>query len=387
MKKSLLPILLLLHLTTHLPAQPLPKPPFSIPANADSLAWWINANCKTERDKLATLYAWISDHIKYDKKGMDSRTHQIAGVDTLGLINRELQSGKAVCVGYAAIFMHIARKMDITSLLVTGYCFDRKMKRLDTAHAWVAVKTGADWSFVDPTWGAGYIVPASQKILFWKIRRFHFLPRLDWRYFMKSNDVFIKDHVPFDPLLQFSYRPVSHDSIRMKSRNADTTLPLFRFNDTLNYVNRLNNAEKALNEIARIRRYGTANALLSEYINAQRQNIPYYQYQDDKASGQYDKYRATATELTKLKEEYTNIEAALNTQTPDWNALTARLQTLAIKAVSLEKEMTGIVLTYIDNKYDLRSNIRLVQLLQRQIAAQQRYIERKTNPIIRKSAL
>ncbi|WP_167021065.1 transglutaminase domain-containing protein [Chitinophaga sp. Cy-1792] len=355
--------------------------PDTVPANADSLATWINKNCTDEREKLATLYSWMSSHIRYDLKGMYSMKNQVRGLDTMGLVNHVLTSGKAVCSGFACTFIAVAKRMDIPALYVIGYCFDPRKKMIDSSHAWVAVKTSTGWSLVDPTWGAGGTIVNHRKFLWWWYKKVYYLEGLDWRYFMQPNEVFINDHVPYDPLYQFTAYPVSNDSIRKKNRRADSTLPAFAFNDTLRYYNNLRNADASQNSIARIRRYGTANHLVSRHINYLRSNLPFWQMEDDKNSGHYTKYIDTRLQLNKLQADYANIQQATNAGEVIWPDVAGRLLALQTATDSLEQAMAGIVITYTEVKYKLMANLREVRFLQKQILRQQLYARKKIETI------
>ena len=83
-----------------------------------SIAGFIKANFKTEKDKLRAIYTWVTTNIRYDPDSM----YQInSDKDPETKITAALRRRRGVCENYAAIFNEIAVKSGISSYTVSGY--------------------------------------------------------------------------------------------------------------------------------------------------------------------------------------------------------------------------------------------------------------------------
>ncbi|SEW55275.1 transglutaminase domain-containing protein [Chitinophaga arvensicola] len=350
--------------------------PDSVPANTASIAQWINANCHSEEEKLSVAYQWVCKYINYDIRHAYSLKHQIQG-DTLTLVNQILKTRKAVCIGYACTFSEICKQLAIPVKVVTGYGFDAKQHLLDAPHAWVTVHTGGKWLFVDPTWGAGFAEVKKRKFLWKTFKRDVFVLKFNWHYFLMPGDEFIADHVPYDPLYQFTEYPVRHDTISKKSRRVDSSLQAFKYIDTLQYCRNLNYAQRSMNEIARIRAYGVSNRFVSQYISIQRQNIPYWKLVDDKASGHFDLYQEAGISLQQLDNDYRMLESQVYDNSQDDDKIISQLGKLSPEVDKLLQKMESLTLTTTSLKFQLAGDIRRVRFLQQRLAAQQAFVQKR----------
>lgn len=158
-----------------------------------SIAAYVRANCKTDREKLQAVYLWVTTNITYDK---DSMYNINWGPDPQTKITASLRRRKGVCENFAGIFTDVVLKCSIPSFVVTGYTVESGSVRR-TGHAWSAVYLDNEWLLCDPTWDAGRGSNAN--------------------YFLISPSEFIQSHIPFDPLWQLLPYPLPQKEFSKKN--------------------------------------------------------------------------------------------------------------------------------------------------------------------------
>ncbi len=158
-----------------------------------SIAAYLQANFKTDKEKLQAAYLWVTANITYDK---DSMYNINWGPDPKTKITASLRRRKGVCENFAAVFTDIGLKCGIPSFVVTGYTVEAgSVKR--TGHAWSAVYLDKEWLLCDPTWDASRGSNAN--------------------YFLISPSEFIQSHIPFDPLWQLLPYPLQQSQFSKRS--------------------------------------------------------------------------------------------------------------------------------------------------------------------------
>ncbi|CAZ84759.1 unnamed protein product [Tuber melanosporum] len=105
-------------------------------------------------DRARTIFTWLHYNVSYDVHGF--LNGKMASQDPEGV----LQSGTAVCAGYAGLFNKLATYAGLESKVVSGhgkgYGFSPG-EPYKTNHAWSAVKMDWGWHLIDCCWGAGSI--------------------------------------------------------------------------------------------------------------------------------------------------------------------------------------------------------------------------------------
>src|SRR5262249_37909649 len=120
-----------------------------------ALAKYLAKPCKSEQEKARAIYRWITDRIAYDAEGFLSGKHPSSRPDVV------LKDRKAVCEGYASLYVDLATRMGLTVEKVSGYA--KTAARTPGAtfakerHAWNAVQIQGRWGLIDATWGAGFL--------------------------------------------------------------------------------------------------------------------------------------------------------------------------------------------------------------------------------------
>lgn len=99
----------------------------------------LNLNGKTDVEKVIAIHNYICDHVDYDYDGLSDSTNTVKYTAYGALCN-----GKAVCNGYAVLFIGCVKMLD---------CLLELFQELQMgAHAWNIVRVGNVYYNVDTTW-------------------------------------------------------------------------------------------------------------------------------------------------------------------------------------------------------------------------------------------
>ncbi|CAK1361845.1 Kyphoscoliosis peptidase [Cercospora beticola] len=166
-------------------------------------------------DKARAIFAWLHHNIAYD-------TVAFFGNNVKGSTPQStLQSGLAVCEGYAGLFAALAMKVGMECFVLSGaskgFGFTplqpgQPIPPFASTHAWNVVKIdNGEWKLIDSCWGSGSVT-ASQTY------EKKFKP--DW--FTMSNDIFGLSHYPQDRNQQYRTdgRSLSWEEYSMASKDG-----------------------------------------------------------------------------------------------------------------------------------------------------------------------
>ncbi len=141
-------------------------------------------------DKARTIFTWLHHNIHYDTKSF------FAGNVQASTPNSTLQSGLAVCEGYASLFTTLATHAGLESVIISGHGKGYGYTPLqpgaplppyNAGHAWNAVRIdNGEWKLIDACWGAGHVQGAGMP----------YVQRFEPRYFTMSNEEFGIKHFP-----------------------------------------------------------------------------------------------------------------------------------------------------------------------------------------------
>lgn len=220
--------------------------------STQDIAEFISTEFSTQKDKARAIFFWITENISYDYENMYS---------DLNMSSEEiLKNRKGVCRDYTKLYTDIANKVDIKTYNITGYT--RKLKHINyDMHAWCAVMIDSIWYLIDPTWSSGYLKDS------------RYIKEIDNDYFMVKPDRFIKTHIPFDPLWQFSNHPITKKEFqkrKLKSNNRET---FFNFIDTLSVYEKQTEIDRLINTCSRIKNNGISSYLDHDNLNHLRNEI------------------------------------------------------------------------------------------------------------------
>ena len=125
-------------------------------------------------DDIKLVHDYLIDNIEYDTTLSNSNIYDIYGA----LINK-----KCVCEGYARAFKYILDDMNIPCILVIGRATNSEGKNEN--HAWNYVMIDNKWYGVDTTWDDPVVIGGGSQTY-----------ESRYKYFLKTSDVFGKDHIP-----------------------------------------------------------------------------------------------------------------------------------------------------------------------------------------------
>ncbi len=235
---------LLLKAQTHtakiIPAVAIPD---SVTRSPGQLSDYLSAHTTTNRDFVKQLFTWITANVRYDVASMYK-----PGLykDTADAALKTLVQRQGVCQGYASLYYEVCRKAGIPVYLVSGYT-QINGNPGNASHAWVAVNIDNTWYLTDPTWGAGGIMNGQ------------YVPKVNWNYFLVQPAVYIKTHVPFDPLFQLLEHPYRQEELRDNNWTAAAVRPVFHYQDSLAIYNKEDQLTRYQHAADRIERNGITN--------------------------------------------------------------------------------------------------------------------------------
>ncbi len=171
--------------------------PSSAEASVDSLASYLVAPAKNEREKARSIFRWVTENIDYDISGFFTGSFEDTSSKDV------LKSRKSVCSGYSDIFSSLARSAGLEVARIAGYgkgygYLPGENLSGPSNHAWNAVKINGSWYLIDCTWGAGYIDDNKK-----------YVHKFDDYYFMTPPSEFIYGHFPEDSRWQLLEHPLS----------------------------------------------------------------------------------------------------------------------------------------------------------------------------------
>jgi transglutaminase/protease-like cytokinesis protein 3 len=120
----------------------------------EELAAILSQYAPTPTDKARIAYTWVTHNIDYDVQTYLSKTAERVTPEMV------LQSRRAICSGYSALYEALASAMGLETVTVAGYAKGAGYALGNPAevnHAWNAVKLDNFWYLVDATWGAGTV--------------------------------------------------------------------------------------------------------------------------------------------------------------------------------------------------------------------------------------
>jgi transglutaminase/protease-like cytokinesis protein 3 len=168
----------------------------------DSLARQLTANYKTDREKVTSIFRWITENISYNVRPFYNSTHnpstafEMDGDDTGSLkslserVAMDVLSRRiAFCDGYSRLFTTLCAYAGIKSEVITGYASSNYgSRRFGSNHRWNAVYLDSSWQLLDATWAAGHLTYGSDD----------FIRNYNNFYFLTPAEEFSRDHYPED---------------------------------------------------------------------------------------------------------------------------------------------------------------------------------------------
>ncbi|KAJ6593940.1 hypothetical protein B0H19DRAFT_921071 [Mycena capillaripes] len=162
-------------------------------SSIQQLAYDLTSPFESETEKARALFFWLHCNIAYDCDAFFSGNLSASTAEST------LQSGLAVCDGYAGMFASLAEYAGLQAHKVTGHGKgfgyaalgpDDPVPPESSNHAWNCVLMDGEWRLLDACWGAGALNGASYTKRFAPV------------WFTSTPAEFGKRHFPTDPSYQ-----------------------------------------------------------------------------------------------------------------------------------------------------------------------------------------
>ena len=225
--------------------------------STEDIANFINANFKTENDKIRAAFYWTASNISYDVANMFAVNFEETPQDRIA---KTLKTKKGICGDYAAIFSEIATLVGIKSVVISGYTKQNgKIDKL--SHAWCAAKIDDKWYVFDPTWGSGSLMNGK------------FVKRINDYYFKTEPAKIISSHIPFDYLWQFSNYPVTNTEFYEGKTQINKVKKYFDFEKEIAKQSSLSEIDQLFESAERIEKSGLKNAMIVESYKSKKEHL------------------------------------------------------------------------------------------------------------------
>ena len=236
--------------------------PTSSSNSTEAIANYINANFKTDADKIRAVFYWTASNISYDVANMYAVNFNETSQDR---IIKALKTKSGVCIHYAEVFNEISNKIGIHSYIVEGYT-KQYGKVANLAHAWCAAKIDNKWYLFDPTWGSGYVNNGK------------FTKKLNDYYFKAVPSKLISSHIPFDYLWQFLNYPITNNEFYASNTQINKSKKFFDFETEIAKYNKLPESDKLFESATRIEKNGVLNAMILERLEGKKKEVAYLRH-------------------------------------------------------------------------------------------------------------
>ncbi len=219
---------------------------FSQNNEIEALAKRITYGIENDSLKVVAICKWLMDNIEYD---WDNYKREDKTDDCI-LPIRILTHKKAICAGYSNFFHELCTFNNIQSEKISGFALGisvedpKKLKNIDDSnHAWNAVKINEKWFLMDVTWADDDKNPY----------------QYDMEYLWGDPSVFIKKHLPEDPLWQLLDNPISVKCFLYGENCGDTLNQKTNFGKLINKELRLDSLTRCYNYYKRSMMFNSEN--------------------------------------------------------------------------------------------------------------------------------
>jgi hypothetical protein len=245
--------------------------PGSSARTATGIAEYISARFMTQTEQSRAAFIWVAENIRYDVDNMFAINFY---QDTSEIIEKVLKKRKGVCMHYAGLFNELMNEVGIKSYVVAGYTRQNGTVN-NLPHAWCAALIDSTWCLFDPTWGSGYV------------RDGKFVREVNNDYYKARPEQFISSHMPFDPLWQLLYHPLTNREFYEGKAAADPSRSYFNYPDSLKKYEQQSEMQRLVSSNRRIEGNGVINSLIADQLQHNKEGIAYFNAKKD-----IDKYNA-----------------------------------------------------------------------------------------------
>ena len=239
--------------------------PQSSAKTVEGIVKYINSKFNSDEEKLRAAYSWVSQHVAYDVSKMYTGIKYKTESE---VVQNVLVTRNTICFGYAVTLKTIGEKLGFNIVNVTGYT-KQNNKIDDVQHVWNAVELNGKWLLMDPSWSAGYISAGK------------FVKKYNDKWYLVQPQEFNKSHMPFDPVWQFSYFPLSNKEFYAGKTADSVTSRFFNYPDTIKAIDGLTEQQRLSDENRRIKLNGVVNQMITKHIERNSNYIDHLLYNDN----------------------------------------------------------------------------------------------------------
>ncbi len=262
------------------------KIPIDSMSTAKAISNYINANFKTENDKIRAVFYWTSSNISYDVENMNSNKTFLSEEER---IVKTLKSKKGICGDYALLFNTITSSVGVKSYQISGYT--RQNGKIDIlSHAWCAAKIDNKWYLFDPTWGAGFV------------EKNKFSKKINNRYFKVDPNQMIQSHMPFDYLWQFLSYPITNQEFIAGKAVVNQGKKEFNFASEIAKYESLSKVDAFFESAQRIEKNGIKNQLILDAFNYAKEAS-----KNERENQNSDKFNQIVTQYNEAVNEFNDF--------------------------------------------------------------------------------
>lgn len=216
------------------------------------IAHYLTKDLIAKEDKARALYVWISHNIKYDLNQVNANKRYESEQE---IINEVLHDRKGLCQHYAELFHAMSQSVGLQTYVIDGYTRDVFNNIATSSHAWNAIRIDSKYYLIEMTWAAGYTLNGK------------YVHEFTDNHFMISPQVFILDHMPFDPIWQFLDNPLTNKAFTVNDMSNLNTAGNFPFNELIQQYTTLDELGKLETSSQRIQTNGITNSMIQQQLH------------------------------------------------------------------------------------------------------------------------
>ena len=224
--------------------------PENIGTNLVAITKYVCQPAQNDLGRVRAIFTWISNNIDYDVAQLRNPAKL-----TRQTVAQTLGSKRAICQGYAELFVAMCAVVGIKSEVVAGYSVPLgvalKKAYFNSNHAWNVVQINGEWQPLDVTWASGYIDNSGKE----------FEGLFNDKHFLTPPSQFINTHIPEDPQWQLLNQTVSIHFINPKTTNKQLIYNknFFNYGDSIAFWQALPSYEQALKSAINAHNFNPGN--------------------------------------------------------------------------------------------------------------------------------
>ena len=304
---------------------------------APEIATYLTRNLTSPTEKVRAIYSWIAHNIRYDVVKMKlTETY----VNPQELVDYALSRREGVCANYTALFNACCLSVGIQCYVIEGYV-RQNGKLILNGHSWNAVRIDNRFYDVDVTWAAGYV------------ENDMFTRRYKDDFFMVSPSVFIKTHMPNDPIWQFSSNPLTFKEFDSANFQKLIVKSTYNFSDSIRMLSKQNTFEQLQHKRRRISQCGMTNSFIKSVMTDL-----YTEITNEELRIQTEKYNQAVKEMNNGVIEYNKYVAYRQNSVIKSKEDARKLMDLLKSAREKTQEASRILSTVKSENFTLTADIK-----------------------------